>query len=57
MLTDALLDAGAYFSRPYRNWAKEQIGRDEITKDLIFKIKDIFDPAHIMNPGKLGEEI
>ena len=57
MLTDALLDAGAYFSRPYRNWAKAQIGRDETTKDLIFKIKDIFDPAHIMNPGKLGEEI
>ena len=54
-LVRPLMEEGAYFSRPAKNWAAAQIGRDEVTKDLVYKIKGIFDPHHIMNPGKLGE--
>lgn len=44
---------GAFFSRPYGIWAEmiyeEHTQHTEITK----KMKNIFDPNHILNPGKL----
>ena len=43
----------AYFSRPYGIWADLAFGADERTTAVIRKIKEIFDPNHVMNPGKL----
>ena len=48
-----LMAAGAYFSRPYGPWAQPVYNRDAAARDALRKIKAIFDPAGIMNPGKL----
>ena len=44
---------GAYFSRPYGIWADMVYNADARTMVATQKIKDIFDPKHVMNPGKL----
>ncbi len=44
---------GAYFSRPYGIWSEMTYNRDARTTITMKKIKDIFDPNHIMNPHKL----
>ena len=43
----------AYFSRPYGIWADMVYNSDARTKIVTKKMKDIFDPNHVMNPGKL----
>jgi len=43
----------AYFSRPYGIWADMVYNADARTMLVTHKIKDIFDPKHVMNPGKL----
>jgi len=48
-----LIAAGAYFSRPYGPWAKPAYDRDPASTAALRKVKAIFDPAGIMNPGKL----
>jgi FAD/FMN-containing dehydrogenase len=48
-----LLTQGAFFSRPYGTWADMAFNRDELTTKVLKKIKAIFDPNHVMNPGKL----
>ncbi len=48
-----LFGQGAYFSRPYGIWANTVYNADARTKSVSQKIKDIFDPNHVMNPGKL----
>ena len=50
---ERLIAAGAYFSRPYGSWAPAVYNRDAASRDALRKIKAIFDPAGIMNPGKL----
>lgn len=50
---DALANRGAFFSRPYGPWADMAYRRDAETTIALRKIKDIFDPNKIMNPGKL----
>jgi len=50
---DPLANAGAFFSRPYGPWAEFAYGRDAQTTMALRKIKAIFDPNNIMNPGKL----
>ena len=49
----ALCNAGAYFSRPYGSWARLQMNRNAVGLDMARKVKNIFDPDHIMNPGKV----
>jgi FAD/FMN-containing dehydrogenase len=48
-----LFKQGAYFSRPYGIWADMVYNADARTMLVTKKIKDIFDPNHVMNPGKL----
>jgi hypothetical protein len=44
---------GAYFSRPYGMWADMVYNADAATTNATRKIKAIFDPNNVMNPGKL----
>jgi hypothetical protein len=48
-----LFGQGAYFSRPYGMWAEMVFKADAATMRAIRKIKKIFDPNNVMNPGKL----
>jgi len=50
---EALANRGAFFSRPYGPWADMAYRRDSVTTISLRKIKDIYDPNKIMNPGKL----
>lgn len=49
----ALMNEGAFFSRPYDSWANSVYRRDGETTAASRKTKSIFDPNNIMNPGKL----
>ncbi len=49
----ALIQQGAFFSRPYGIWADMAYNRDEQTTIVLKKIKGIFDPNNVMNPSKL----
>jgi len=51
--SEDLLKQGAYYSRPYGIWANMAFNRDAQTTTVLKKIKGIFDPNNIMNPGKL----
>lgn len=42
-----------FFSRPYGSWSKIAYGNNHETVVTQRKIKEIFDPNNIMNPGKL----
>jgi hypothetical protein len=48
-----LITAGAYFSRPYGIWADLVYSRDPEGTQMLRKMKDIFDPGGILNPGVL----
>lgn len=43
----------AYFSRPYGIWANMVYNADARTMIVTRKMKEIFDPNNVMNPGKL----
>ncbi len=49
----ALADAGAFFSRPYGPWAALAYECCPDTVAMLKTIKGIFDPAGVMNRGKL----
>jgi FAD/FMN-containing dehydrogenase len=51
--TRALLAGGAFFSRPYGESAGMIINRDAASVAVLNKLKKIFDPNHVMNPGKV----
>jgi FAD/FMN-containing dehydrogenase len=51
--TRALLARGAFFSRPYGINAGAVFNRDAATVTMLKKIKNMFDPNGIMNPGKV----
>jgi FAD/FMN-containing dehydrogenase len=48
-----MLRRGAYYSRPYGIWSQLAFNRDAQTTIVLRKIKGIFDPNNILNPGKL----
>jgi FAD/FMN-containing dehydrogenase len=49
----ALMGRGGFFSRPYGPWAEMAYGRDGQSAMALRKVKGIFDPNNVMNPGKL----
>lgn len=51
--TRRLMDAGAHFSRPYGESAPSIMNRDAAGVAALKKVKNMLDPDHIMNPGKL----
>jgi len=50
---DRLEEQGAFFSRPYPGWVDVAYRRSADTRAMQKKVKDIFDPHWILNPGKL----
>jgi FAD/FMN-containing dehydrogenase len=52
--TKALMAGGAFFSRPYGINTNLVINKDAATMVMMKKLKKIFDPNYIMNPGKVG---
>ncbi len=49
----ALLTNGAFFSRPYGENSKMIMNRDAATISVLNKLKKMFDPNNVMNPGKV----
>lgn len=49
----SLINMGAFFSRPYGAWADVAYRRDAESTAALRKVKGIFDPNNVMNPGKL----
>ncbi len=48
-----LMNKGAFFSRPYGEEAGLILNRDSATAGALHKLKNIFDPNNVMNPGKI----
>ena len=51
--TKALIARGAFFSRPYGENARVILNRDAASVAVLNKIKKMFDPNNVMNPGKV----
>lgn len=51
---EGLLNAGAFFYRPYYDWAQLIYARSGYTHEMIRRLKKILDPNTILNPGKLA---
>jgi FAD/FMN-containing dehydrogenase len=51
--TRSLMAKGAFFSRPYGESAGMILNRDAATVAVLHKLKNMFDPNHVMNPGKV----
>ncbi|MBN2238410.1 MAG: FAD-binding oxidoreductase [Dehalococcoidales bacterium] len=52
-LIDLFEERGAFFSRPYGKWVDIAYRRAGDTAEMQNRVKDIFDPNRILNPGKL----
>ncbi|UCC18704.1 MAG: FAD-binding oxidoreductase [Promethearchaeota archaeon] len=53
-ISNDLIDSGAFFNRPYGLWAKEVYKKHEdSTQKALKKVKRIFDPKNVLNPGVL----
>jgi FAD/FMN-containing dehydrogenase len=49
----ALMQKGAFFSRPYGMWTEMLYNQCVENVVALRKVKQIFDPNNVMNPGKL----
>lgn len=49
-----LLDAGAFFSRPYGVAERMAFSENPLNLEVLRKIKKIFDPNRVLHPGKFG---
>jgi len=47
------MENGAFFSRPYDLLADIVFDRDAVAREVLRRLKNVFDPKNIMNPGKL----
>lgn len=50
---EAIMNAGAFFYRPYYDWADMIYSRSGYTHETIKKLKKILDPNRTLNPGKI----
>jgi len=46
---------GAYFARPYGKWARIQFNKDAQSTLMLRRLKNIFNPNNVLNPGKLAD--
>ena len=51
---EALMNAGAFFYRPYYDWSDMIFARSGYAYETIKKIKKILDPNCTLNPGRMG---
>ena len=51
--SEELLKQGAFFSRPYGIWADMAYSKNTEHTSLSRKLKALFDPNNVLNPGKL----
>lgn len=49
----AFAGMGAYYSRPYGPWSQLQLNKDAQSALTLKKLKEMFDPNNILNPGKI----
>jgi hypothetical protein len=49
-----LIEAGAFFSRPHGAWSEPAMEHAQSSLWVYRKMKDIFDPDHILAPGRLA---
>ena len=52
-LSDLLIRRGAFFSRPYGEWAQMVYLRTPSYYSMLKAFKEIFDPKDIMNPDRI----
>ena len=51
--SERLANGGAFYSRPYGSWSDLAYSRCDDTVTALKKVKQIFDPDHVLNQGKL----
>ena len=51
--SEMIYQQGGFFSRPYGSWAPMVYSRNTEFVNALRKVKEIFDPNNILNPGKL----
>lgn len=56
-VTEALLEAGAFFSRPYGICKDQIFARAPMQVKTIEKLKKMFDQKHLFNPNRFYEEV
>lgn len=49
-----LIAKGAFFSRPYGESSRMILNRDAASLSVLSKLKKMFDPHNVMNPGKVS---
>ncbi len=52
--SETVMNAGAFFYRPYYDWADMIYSRSGYTFETIKKLKKIIDPNRTLNPGRIG---